>query len=182
MKSISDLLSGNDRRSIGKSDDVVALVVKNEKLFDELFNCLYSNNEVIRMRAADAIQKIVELKPDIIKKYKHEILNDIAKIDQQEIRWHVAQLIPHLGLIKADVPIAFKFLNGYLNDESKIVKTFSMQALADLTDIDLNLNKKVITIIEKQMKQGSPAVLSRGRKLLAKLKGSKAKSKRYFNG
>jgi hypothetical protein len=55
MKSISDLLRGNDRRSIGKSDDVVMLVVRNEKLFDELFNCLYSDNEVIRMRAADAI-------------------------------------------------------------------------------------------------------------------------------
>ena len=142
MKSISDLLNGKDRRSIGKSDDVVALVVKNEKLFDELFNCLYSNNEVIRMRAADAIQKIVELKPDIIKKYKYEILNEIAKIDQQEVRWHVAQLIPHLGLIKTDIPIAFKFLNRYLNDKSKIVRTFSMQALADLTDIKPSLRQK----------------------------------------
>jgi len=178
MKSISDLLSGNDRRSIGKSDDVVALVGKNKKLFDELFNCLYSDNEVIRMRAADAIQKIVELNPDIIKKYKYEILNEIAKIDQQEVHWHVAQLIPYLDLTKADTPIAFKFLNGYLKDESRIVKTFAMQALADLADIDSSLTKKVIKIIEQQMIQGSPAMLSRGRKLLAKLKEVKVKTKR----
>ena len=178
MKSISDLLSGNDRRSIGKSDDVVALVIRNEKIFDELFNCLYSDNEVIRMRAADAIQKIVELKPDIIKKYKDEILNEIAKIDQQEVRWHVAQLIPYLGLTKADTPIAFKFLNGYLNDESRIVRTFSIQALADLADIDSSLTKKVIKIIEQQMIQGSPAMLSRGLKLLAQLNEVKVKTKR----
>jgi hypothetical protein len=171
MPTIKELLSGNDRRSIGKSDGVVALVIRNEKLFDELFNCLYSDSDVIRMRAADTIQKIVALKPDLIKKYKNEVLNKIAKIDQQEVRWHVAQSIPYLGLTKSDTKIAYKILIEYLKDNSKIVKTFSMQALSDLTDIEPSLKHKVIKIIEFQLKNASPAMLSRGNKLIKKLKG-----------
>ncbi len=170
MSLILSLLSGNDRRSIGKSNDVVSIVCKNEKLFDELFKHLYSENKIIRMRAADSIQKVVEIKPYLIKKYKDEVIYKIAKINQQEVRWHVAQLIPHLGITIAEVPIVLKFLIKYLDDESKIVKTFAMQALTDLTDIDFTIREKVLKIIELQMKNGSPAMLSRGKKLLKKLK------------
>jgi hypothetical protein len=175
MDKIKKLLSGNDRRSIGSSNEVVTMVNKNEKLFDELFNCLYSDDKIIRMRAADAIQKIVESKQAIIKDYKDAVLNEISKIEQQEVRWHVAQLIPHLGLTAADTIIAFKFLNEYLKDNSKIVITFSMQALADLIVVNPSLKTKVIGIIEWQMKKGSPAILSRGRKLLKKLESKKDK-------
>jgi hypothetical protein len=122
------------------------------------------------MRAADAIQKVVALKPDLIKKYKNEVLK-IAKIDQQEVRWHIAQMIQHLGLTTSDTKIAYKLLIEYLKDDSKIVKTFSMQALADLTDIKPSLKHKVIKIIESQLKNASPAMLSRGNKLIKKLKG-----------
>lgn len=176
-KKLFQLLEGNDRRSIGKSNAVVTMVCKNEKLFDELFNSLYTDDKVIRMRAADAIQKIVELKPHTIKKYKYEVINEIARIDQQEVRWHVAQIIPHLGLTKAETLIAFQILNEYLNDKSKIVKTFSMQALADLTEINTALTKKVIKIIEHQMEEGSPAMVSRGKKILNKLKSHKTSAK-----
>lgn len=170
MDKIKKLLNGNDRRSIGRSNEVVAMVCKNEKLFNELFSFLYSDDKIIRMRAADAIQKIVESKPAIIKKYKDVILNEISKIEQQEVRWHIAQLIPHLGLTATDTSIAFKFLEEFLKDNSKIVKTFSMQALADLTAVNPSLKGKVIGIIEQQMQKGSPAMLSRGKKLLKKLK------------
>ena len=169
MTKILKLLRGNDRRSIGKSNAIVSIVGKNEILFKELFEFLYSENKIIRMRAADAIQKITELNPNIIKKYKNEILHKISKIDQQEVRWHVAQLIPHLGLTKAETIIVYQFLNDYLNDKSKIVRTFSLQAMTDLTEINSSLKKEVIKIIKQQMRKGSPAILSRGKKLLIKL-------------
>ncbi len=121
------------------------------------------------MRAADAIQKIIELEPSIVKKYKNEILHKISKIDQQEVCWHVAQLIPHLGLTKAETIIAFKFLNDYLSDKSKIVRTFSLLAVTDLSDINSSLKPEVIKIIKQQMRKGNPAILSRGKKLLIKL-------------
>jgi hypothetical protein len=60
-------------------------------------------------------------------------------------------------------------LLGYLEDKSKIVKTFSMQALADLAETDLELRRQVIPLLAGLVESGSPAMKSRDRKLLRKL-------------
>jgi hypothetical protein len=97
-------------------------------------------------------------------------MNQVAKIDQQEVRWHVAQMLPRLKLTAAHRSRAVQILLGYIEtDKSKIVKTFSMQALADLAEQDPKLRPQVVKLIKKLTKTESPALVSRGRKLLAKL-------------
>ena len=56
------------------------------------------------------------------------------------------------------------------NDKSKIVKTFSMQTLTDFAERDISIRPQVIKIIEKIMKIGSPAVVSRGKKVLHRIR------------
>jgi hypothetical protein len=55
---------------------------------------------------------------------------------------------------------------GYLSDESSIVKTFSMQALADLAARDGRLLAQVMPLIQRLTQTGTPAMKSRGRKLI----------------
>jgi hypothetical protein len=57
---------------------------------------------------------------------------------------------------------------GYLADGSSIVKTFSMQALADLAEQDESLLDQVTPIIERLTRTGTPAMRSRARRLLAR--------------
>lgn len=63
MMEIEKLLSGNELRSKGESEKVVALVLADVSGFEELWRCIKSEDKVIRMRAADAIAKIVEKMP-----------------------------------------------------------------------------------------------------------------------
>src|SRR5260370_27140346 len=58
---------------------------------------------------------------------------------------------------------------GYLEDKSSMVKTFSMQALADLAAQDEQLLEQVAPLIERLTRTGTPAMKSRGRKLLKQL-------------
>jgi hypothetical protein len=74
-----------------------------------------------------------------------------------------------LDLTAAERQTALEILIGYLDDESKIVKTFSMQAMADLALQDPGLRPQVIPILDQLATTGSPAMRSRGRKLLKKL-------------
>lgn len=63
-----------------------------------------------------------------------------------------------------------KILLSYIEtDESKIVKTFSMQTLADLAEKDEQITPKIINLIKGMIKNGSPAIISRGKKLLKQL-------------
>jgi hypothetical protein len=93
----------------------------------------------------------------------------VAHISQQEVRWHVAQMLPRLGLSEAEQAQAVEILLDYLNDKSKIVKTFAMQALADLAEREAKLRPQVSKLLAKLTETGSPAMKSRGRKLLDRL-------------
>ena len=86
-----------------------------------------------------------------------------------QVQGHPAQMVPRLEWSQEERVVVVEILLGYLNDKSKIIKTFSMQALADLAEQDANLRPQVIPLLEELTRTGSPAMRSRGRKLLEKL-------------
>jgi hypothetical protein len=169
MNKLMQKLSGGDRRSIGRSDDVVAEVLADPALFPLLFEGLHSNDPLTRMRAADAVEKITAHHPEYLQPYKTQLIEQVAPIKQQEVRWHVAQILPRLRWNEAEQSQVVKILVSYLDDSSKIVKTFSMQALADLAEQDAGLRPQVMKLLTELTQTGSPAMQSRGRKLLQHL-------------
>jgi hypothetical protein len=170
MPDILNKLTGGDRRSIGHVDEVVANVLNNPDLFDAVFNGMLADDPLIRMRAADAVEKITAKHPEYLHPYKPKLIEQIAGIDQQEVRWHVAQMFPRLKTSRTEQAVVIGILQDYLNDKSKIVKTFAMQALADFAERDPHLRPNIIPLLEELTATGSPAMKSRGRKLLARLK------------
>lgn len=169
MDKILKKLKGGDRRSIGRSEEVVKDVLNEPNLFAEIFNGMLHNDPIVRMRAADAIEKISSKHPEYIQPYKHKLINQVAKIEQQEVRWHVALMFSRLKITKKEKSNIVNILMGYLKDKSKIVKTFSMQALSDIAEKDNELKPQIINLIKDLVKTGSPAMQSRGKKLLKQL-------------
>lgn len=168
-KRLLEKLTGGDRRSIGRANEVVDEVLHNPSLFGALFDGLYNNAPLTRMRAADAIEKITATRPEWLEPYKEKLLGTVAASDQQEIRWHVAQMLPRLTLTRAERSAVVSVLKEYLNDKSGIVRTCAMQALADLSKHDEHLREEVIDLLQTLMRTGTPAMKSRGRKLLKQL-------------
>ena len=169
MSTLKSKLKGGDRRSIGRVDEVIADVLEDPGLFDELFRGMLADDEVVRMRSADAVEKITIDHPEWLRPYKEVLLHQIARIEQQEVRWHWAQMIPRLELTTPERQMAVEILIGYLDDKSSIVKTFAMQALVDLAKIEPELTQRVRPIIEEAISSGSPAMKSRGRKLMKEM-------------
>ena len=121
------------------------------------------------MRAADAFEKASTQHPEYLQPLKARLLHGAARNEQQEVRWHVAQTLRRLELSAAKRETAVSILITCLDDESKIVKTFSMQALADLAAQDAGLRPQVTALVEELTRTGSPAMQSRGRRLLREL-------------
>ncbi len=162
-------LSGTDRRSIGESERVVKRVLANPSLFPVVFDGMLADDPVLRMRCADAVEKITFTHPEYLRPFKRKIITRAAKIEQQEVRWHVAQLVSRLSLTPRERREVVVILQDYLKDKSSIVKTFAMQALADVAERDVDLRAPIMQQIEQLTQTGTPAMQSRGRKLLAKL-------------
>ena len=127
------------------------------------------DSPVVRLRASDAIEKATRQYPEYLKPYKRALMDRISQTDEPGVRWHVAQLLPRLNLTRKDLPRALSILYAYINDPSRIVVTFAMQALADIARRFPHLLPEVLPELRHRTKFGSPAMRARGRKLLAEL-------------
>ncbi len=167
---IAVLLRGSDRRSIGRSNDVVKLILRVPSRFAELVQCLWSDDPIVRMRAADATEKASAVKPGLLKPCKAELLGLLAEAEQIELRWHLARIVPRLSLTQAERGRALEALQLYLEDQSSIVRTFALQALADLSRGEAGIRLRVREILEESVATGTAAMKARARKLLRELK------------
>jgi hypothetical protein len=162
-------LAGGDRRSIGRSNEVVAEVLARPALFAALVEGLSSENPVVCMRSADALEKITVQRPELLRPHKTALLEISGRTRQQEVRWHMALIFPRMNLGAKDRAVAVDILFDYLRDKSSIVKTFAMQGLAGLAAQDAALKVKILPLLKELTDIGTPAMRARGRKLLAGL-------------
>jgi hypothetical protein len=165
---ISSILAGGDRRSIGRSNKVARLVLKSPRRFRELIACLWHESPVVRMRAADAAEKVSAQEPRLLDRHKPQLLGLLAEAEQIELRWHLAAMIPRLHLTPAERQRTAATLHRYLEDRSSIVKTFALQAFTDLAQNDAAMRPKVKQLLEDALQSGTLAMRARARNLLKK--------------
>ncbi|UUV17842.1 hypothetical protein NRK67_11135 [Fusobacteria bacterium ZRK30] len=171
MGQILKKLKGGDLRSIGKSDEVVREILDNPSLFREVFEGMLNNDPIIRMRSADVSEKVSARHPEYLQPFKYELINEISKIKQQEVQWHTAQMFSYIKIDRKERDKIIKILLSYIRmTDSNIVKVFSMQTLADFAERDQQLKSQIIKLIEEMMEQGAPSLISRGKKLIKRLK------------
>jgi hypothetical protein len=82
QQNIADLPDGSDKRSIGRANEVAERVQREPRRFRELIECLGSDNPVLRMRAAEAAEKVSAKKPRLLDRYKPELLGLLAEAEQ----------------------------------------------------------------------------------------------------
>jgi len=172
MIKILEKLKGGDLRSIGRSREVVQDIFDNPALFETVFEGLLDDDSRIRMRSADVLEKVSSKHPEYLQPFKTRLINDVSKIEQQEVRWHVAQMFSYLDVDEKERDKIIKILFSYIDGpgKSKIVKTFSIQTLADFAEKDEDFRPRMIRKLEEIINTGSPAMVSRGKKLIEKLK------------
>jgi hypothetical protein len=169
-QAIAAMLKGGDRRSIGESDEIVRLVSSKPERFAELLECLWDNDPIVRMRAADAAEKVTVMRQELLNPHKHKLLGLLAEAKQIELRWHLAVMVPRLELNWSERERAAAVLQRYLEDRSSIVKTFALQGLADLARKDANLREPARRALEDSLRTGTAAMKARARKLIKELK------------
>lgn len=169
MTDILEKLRGGDLRSIGQANEVVQAVQENPTLFEAVFRGLYDRDPVVRMRSADVIEKATKKQPEFLSGCTSQVISLLESVEQQEVCWHLAQIAPRLECTKSEGTRLIGLLKKLLSHKSKIVKVSAMDSLAIIAERNPSIWNEVVGIIKVQMEQGSPAVQSRGRKLLQRL-------------
>jgi hypothetical protein len=162
-------LQGGDRRSIGRVPGVVQQVFKQPQLVAELLPALSHDDPVVRLRAGDVLEKVSRIHPEWLQPSRSYLLELAAIATDQEVRWHLAQLLPRLNLTSPQRLKLAALLDDYFTDASAIVRVSALQALADLAGLDSTLRRRALARVRSSLRQGGPAERARARKLLGAL-------------
>ncbi len=170
MSEVLKKLEGGDLRSIGRSEEVVQDILENPAFFKEVFEGILHEDLRVRMRSADALEKVSRDHPEYLQPFKSRLIGQISKIEQQEVRWHTAQMFSYLDMNEVERDKVIEILFSYIDtDKSRIVKVSSMQTLADLAEKNEVIKPEILKRLKEITNRGSPAMVSRGRKLIKKL-------------
>ena len=121
------------------------------------------------MRCADVAEKVSVVHPEWLEPHKRVLLSFASTVQEKEVRWHMAQMLPRLELSPSERRRVVALLFKYLEDASQIVKTFSMQALFEISESDARLRARVIPILRAPFGMEAPPLGAGRRSCLPQL-------------
>ncbi len=166
MKNIRSFLESGDLRSIAKVNELVAMI-RTQTDFDALMVYLFSEDRLLVMRAADAVEKITVRHPEFLKAHKQQLLKLCRQAEHIELKWHLALLLPRLPLTKKELNFVWELLSEWVLDkkESRIVRVNALQGLGDVLPECSEKKPDFMQIIAELKKEYIPSLNARIRKL-----------------
>ena len=76
------LAAGGHANSLGRVNEVIELTLHNKSRIGELYGCLFNEDAWVRMRAADALEKICRQHADWIAPYIDKIQAELSASTQ----------------------------------------------------------------------------------------------------
>jgi hypothetical protein len=172
-ESFSDILAvGGKSNSLGRTDEVIEIVLSNKDQLSDLYGCVFNDDAWIRMRAIDAIEKICRQHPEWVKPYIDKFQHEFARSNQPSIQWHLAQMYALLEMNDNQKKIAIEWLKSLLSDIEVdwIVSVNAMKALVQFTNDGSTSRSSTATHLEIQRNHKSKTVVRKANKLLLELK------------
>ncbi len=172
MKNFENRLRGGHPNSLGNTVEVVEEVIAENDLFNELFNCYFSNDEVVRLRTSNAMKRICKAKKSMLIPYIDRFLTDIAKIDQASTQWTLAQLFGMMEqeMTERQIGQAKKIMkNNLAHHNDWIVLNQTMDTLTNWSKKDTDLKAWILPHLERLSSDERKSVSGRAKKMIDKL-------------
>jgi hypothetical protein len=170
IEKITEMLAtGGHANSLGRVNEVIVLVLDDKSRLDELYNCLFNEDAWVRMRAADALEKICREHPDWLERYIDRFPDELATSGQASIQWHLAQIYSQVNLTDKQREFAIDWLKHLLSTKETdwIVAANAMATLAQFTREGSFGTNEMVALLKIQQQHKSNAVIKRADKLLA---------------
>lgn len=165
------LAVGGKTNSLGLAEQVVREVLQDKSRSAELYDCLFEPDPWLRMRAADALEKVCRVHPEWFEPYVDRLLSEMGASPQASLQWHVAQMLGEITLTPTQRKQAVRWLEARLNDANIdwIVAANCMTTLVQFAKADFVPTAEVVALIKKQQEHRSKSVRKRAAKFLAEM-------------
>lgn len=163
-------LAAGPARGLGQATDVAAEVVSGETDAAELVNALLDPEPWVAIRAANALKKVQEARPDLVAPFSRKIVQAAAACTELRASWNIANVVSNLPLKGAQRELAIDLMFEALRSPSGILRTIAMQGLFNFSAEDAALRRRVRPIVEELAANGTAAMRARARMLLKQMR------------
>lgn len=172
QESFEEMLTGGHPNSLGRTLEVVDTVLADPERLEDLYQCYFSTDEVVRLRTSNGIKRVTKEHPDWLVPYIDRLTDEISKIDQASTQWTLANLFDMLAnRMSAEQKAKAQAImqNNLANHNDWIVLNNSMQVLGDWSKHDPQLGQWLKPHLERLSADSRKSVSKRANKLLQKL-------------
>ena len=162
-------MSGGNRRKLN-NQPVVDAVLRDPTKVDELFECIKDQDEYVRMRASDALEKICRTDPSIVQPLKTRVLYEMSVIDQPGVQWHFAQIVDQLQFTPQETAAVIRKLQtNFETYDDWITRTITMEVLGNFAMHDDALRAYLMPKLVELTKDDKVSISTHAEKTLKKL-------------
>ena len=168
----AEMLKGGHPNSLGRTQEVVGIVRADRTRLEELFASATDPDELVRMRAGDALEKICREQTGWFAQHLDRLLDELGAIEQPSIQWHLAQMLQHLRgeLSDEQARRATELLQRNLTRSTDwIVLNVTIDVLSDWAAHDPSLAAWLIPELERLRRDARKSVAKRASKRLTEL-------------
>lgn len=133
-ENFEQMLSGGHPNSLGKTLEVVEIVLCDKAKLENLYQTYFSSDEVVRLRTSNAIKRVCLQHPDWIYEYADKLISEIFNINQPSTQWTIA--------------ILFRLMTKYLNQSQKFKATEHFKSNLDTQTDWIVINTTMETLFE----------------------------------
>ena len=87
-----NMLTGGHPNSLGRTVEVVELVLSDPPRMNELFDCYRSPDEVVRLRVSNAMRRVQAERPELLLPFLDRLIEEIGCLDQPSAQWTLPKL------------------------------------------------------------------------------------------
>ena len=167
--SLTAMLSGGDLRSDGQANEVVALVLENPELFDDLYAGLSDPDDLVRGRSADALEKVCRTRPDLLAVHVADLLEKAQSDAVAMVRWHAAMILGYLSIYPLLVGRITNTLLAMINDPAVFVQSWAIVGLVLIARLYPGREPEISEAIAPLLESSSTAIHSKAQKALTAL-------------
>jgi hypothetical protein len=166
------MLAGGHPNSLGRTIEVVDVILSNQSQLEQLYQCYFSDDEVVRLRTSNAMKRIWREQPEWLVPYIDRFLEEISQIDQASTRWTLAQLFFELEkwLSPSQKQKAVEVMKkNFAESNDWIVINNTLEALGKWSEDDPELKNWLQPYVVKYAADSRKSVAGKASKLLKHL-------------
>jgi hypothetical protein len=167
-----EMLTGGHPNSLGRTVEVVEIVLADRARLGELYACYQSDDAVVRLRTSNGLKRISREKPEWLVPLIDGFLTEIAELDQASAQWTLADLFqtlaPHMTTSQRQQAEAVLKRN-LANHNDWIVLNQTMKTLGAWAQNDAELTQWLVPQLERLSGDGRKSVAKTAAKTLKQL-------------